>query len=155
MTVKVTELHHHGIRIGPSPGDLEQALAFYRDVLGLLPDPGRPDIPGAPGFWLNVGGDAHPNQIHLIGITGASKYAQGPGKDPTLPHVALAVPDIQETKRELDRLGVSYWTTKGVTGPEAEQVFVLDPFGNIIELHQEGTCRCNSRTVAGAGARMS
>ena len=56
---------------------------------------------------------------------------------------------------ELDRLGVSYWTTKGVTGPEAEQVFVLDPFGNIIELHQEGTCRCNSRTVAGAGARMS
>jgi hypothetical protein len=65
MAVKITELHHHGIRIGPSPGELEKSLTFYRDVLGLSADPGRPDIPGAPGFWLNVGGSAPGGQPGL------------------------------------------------------------------------------------------
>jgi catechol 2,3-dioxygenase-like lactoylglutathione lyase family enzyme len=46
MAVKVLELHHHGIRVGPSTEDLSKALAFYRDVLGLTTDPGRPEIPG-------------------------------------------------------------------------------------------------------------
>jgi catechol-2,3-dioxygenase len=56
--------------------------------------------------------------------------------------VALAVPDIQEAKNELDRIGQAYWSITGVTGPNAEQVFMHDPAGNIIELHQAGTCRC-------------
>jgi hypothetical protein len=57
--------------------------------------------------------------------------------------VALAVPDVQEARQELERLGVSYFVLKGVVGPESEQLFVTDPFGNLIELHQVGTCRCN------------
>ena len=55
MAVKVLELHHHGIRVGPSTEDLNKALAFYRDVLGLTPDPGRPEIPGIPGYWMDLG----------------------------------------------------------------------------------------------------
>ena len=58
------------------------------------------------------------------------------------PHVALAVPDIQEAKAELDRMGVEHWVTRGVVGPESQQIFMYDPFGNMIELHQAGTCRC-------------
>jgi len=27
-------------------------------------------------------------------------------------------------------------------GPESEQIFLRDPAGNMIELHQIGTCRC-------------
>ena len=46
MAVKVLELHHHGIRVKPE--ETEKSLAFYRDVLGLAPDPGRPNIPGIP-----------------------------------------------------------------------------------------------------------
>jgi catechol 2,3-dioxygenase-like lactoylglutathione lyase family enzyme len=139
MAVKVLELHHHGIRIGPSEPEVKQALAFYHDVLGLDPDPGRPRIPTIDGYWMDVGGTA---QIHLMGVDGQSKFAQGPDRDPSRPHVALAVPDVQEARRELDRLGVDYWLTEGVVGPQSQQLFLKDPFGNMIELHQVGSCRC-------------
>ena len=139
MAVKVLELHHHGIRVGPTEADAAKALAFYRDVLGLSPDRGRPHIPTIEGYWMDVGGTA---QIHLMGVDGQSKFAQGPDKDPSTAHVALAVPDIQEAKRELDRLGAEYFVTMGVVGPASQQIFLKDPAGNMIELHQAGTCRC-------------
>ena len=152
MAVKVLELHHHGIRVGPSKSDADRALAFYHDVLGLTPDPGRPHIPTIAGYWMDVGGTA---QIHLMGVSGTSKFAQGPDKDPSHPHVALAVPDIQEAKKELDRLGVDYWFTRGIVGPESEQIFMRDPAGNMIELHQLGTCRCTRVSRPPATAAMS
>jgi catechol 2,3-dioxygenase-like lactoylglutathione lyase family enzyme len=147
MAVKVLELHHHGIRVGATAADADRALAFYQTVLGLGPDGGRPYIADIPGYWLDVGPGA---QIHLISVAGLSRFADGPGRDPAGPHVALAVPDIQEARRELERLGVDYWGLKGVTGPETEQLFVTDPFGNVIELHQAGTCRCKRGSAAGA-----
>ncbi len=146
MPVKVLELHHHGIRVGATEADAGRALAFYRDVLGLAPDEGRPYIADIPGDWMEVGGNG---QIHLISTQGLSRLADGPGRDPAGPHVALAVPDIQEAKRELEQLGVDYWSIKGVTGPDTEQVFMTDPFGNVVELHQAGTCRCNKRQAVG------
>lgn len=152
MAVQVLELHHHGIRVAPDQAGLDKTLTFYRDVLGLQPDAGRPHIPAVPGYWMDVGGTA---QIHLMGARGTSGLAKGPGQDPSLPHVALAVPDIQETKRELDRLGVAYWSMVGITGPQLEQIFLNDPAGNMIELHQVGTCRCNKTAGAGTPGRMS
>src|SRR3989442_576136 len=109
MAIKVLELHHHGIRVGATQEDADKTMKFYADVLGLSHDPGRPTIPTIPGYWMDVGGRA---QIHLMGVNGQSKFAQGPGKDPSLPHVALAVPDIQEARKELDRLGASDLTMK-------------------------------------------
>ena len=50
MAVKVLELHHHGIRVGPSLSDVKKAYGFYHDVLGLDADPGRPVIPTIEGF---------------------------------------------------------------------------------------------------------
>ena len=149
MAVKVLELHHHGIRVGPSEGEVQKALGFYHDVLGLAPDPGRPKIPTLEGYWMDVGGTA---QIHLMGVDGQSKFAEGPGRDPSHPHVALAVADIQEAKAELERMGVDFWVTRGVVGPESQQIFMHDPFGNMIELHQAGTCRCiTANRKAGGG----
>ena len=116
MAVKVLELHHHGIRVGPSPADVKKAYGFYHDVLGLDADQGRPTIPTIDGYWMDVGKTA---QIHLMGVDGASKFAQGPDKDPSRPHVALAVPDIQEAKEELTRMGVDFWVTTGVVGPQS------------------------------------
>ena len=149
MAVKVLELHHHGIRVGPSPEAVATARKFYGDVLGLDHDPGRPTIPTIDGYWMDVGGTA---QIHLMGVDGLSKFAKGPGQDPSHPHVALAVADIQETKKELERLGVEYWVAESVVGPQSQQIFMYDPFGNMIELHQAGTCRCitsNRKPVGG------
>src|SRR2546427_826609 len=101
MAIKVLELHHHGIRVGATQEDADKTMKFYADVLGLSHDPGRPSIPTIPGYWMDVGDRA---QIHLMGVNGQSKFAQGPGKDPSLPHVALAVPDIQEARKELEQL---------------------------------------------------
>ncbi len=148
MAVKVLELHHHGVRVGPAPEDVRKAHDFYTRVLGLTADPGRPVIPTIDGYWMDVGGTA---QIHLMGVDGQSKFARGPGRDPSLPHVALAVPDIQEARRELDRLGVDYWVAESVVGPQSMQIFLHDPFGNMIELHQVDTCRCVVARRAPAG----
>src|SRR5262245_65979962 len=104
MAVKVLELHHHGIRIGAASAEVQRALGFYRDVLGLAFDPGRPFIPSIDGYWMDVGGAA---QIHLMGVDGMSKFAKGPQQDPSRPHVALAVADIQETRRGPDRPGLA------------------------------------------------
>jgi catechol 2,3-dioxygenase-like lactoylglutathione lyase family enzyme len=104
-------------------------------------DPGRPNIPGIPGYWVDVGGRT---QIHLMGVNGASRYARGPGQDPSLPHVAFAVADIVETGAELDRMGTQYWVAEGIVGPQSQQIFMHDPAGNMIELHQAGTCRCQA-----------
>ncbi|HEX2890336.1 VOC family protein [Vineibacter terrae] len=143
MAIKVLEIHHHGVRIGDSDRTLDDLRQFYTGVLGLESDSGRPDIPGIPGMWMNVG---EVGQIHLIGGPSPSRLAQGPGKDPAGPHVALAVADIVAAKVELDRMGVSYWSLQGVTGPEAEQIFLTDPCGNMVELHQADKCRCRLKS---------
>jgi hypothetical protein len=66
--------------------------------------------------------------------------------------VALAVADIQAARKELDSLAVDYWAAESVVGPESLQLFLKDPFGNIIELHQIDTCRCVTSRRKPAGA---
>ena len=149
MAIQVLELHHHGIRVGPSKEDVSTARKFYGDVLGLSHDPGRPEIPTIDGYWMDVGGTA---QIHLMGVEGQSKFAKGPGKDPSLPHVALAVADIQAARKELESQHVEYWAAESVVGPQSLQLFLKDPFGNIIELHQVDTCRCVTSRRPAVGA---
>jgi catechol 2,3-dioxygenase-like lactoylglutathione lyase family enzyme len=143
MSIKVVELHHHGIRIGTTPEEVEKARQFYTEVLGLQTDPGRPNIPTIPGFWMYVGQGEQTAQIHLMGARGMSPMARSEKEDPTLPHVALAVENIQEAREELERRGLWHWRIQGLVGNNSDQVFVQDPFGNVIELHQVGSCRCN------------
>ena len=147
MAIKVLELHHHGIRIGKEDDDVEKARTFYSDVLGLETDGGRPMIPGIPGFWMYVGEGDNTSQIHLMGAVGMSPVARNEKEDPTHPHVALAVEDIQEAKRDLEKRGIWYWQIEGLVGQGSDQIFVRDPFDNIIELHQVGTCRCNKAAL--------
>ena len=147
MAIKVLELHHHGIRMGKEDEDVEKARTFYGDVLGLETDAGRPTIPGIPGFWMYVGEGENTSQIHLMGAVGMSPVARSEKEDPTHPHVALAVEDIQEAKRDLDARGIWYWQIEGLVGQGSDQIFVRDPFDNVIELHQVGTCRCNKAAL--------
>ena len=134
MALKGLELHHHAVRM--RPGLEREHLAFYQDVLGLQPDPGSREIPDVPLFWMDLENDT---QIHMFSVDGVSKYARQPDRDPFAVHVALGVPDIEEAKAELDRLGVEYWRAGR---DESQQVFIDDPSGNRVELHQIGTCRC-------------
>jgi hypothetical protein len=50
----------------------------------------------------------------------------------------------------LTRCGKEYFTINITADTRAEQVFLLDPAGNLVELHQLGACRCTraeSRTA--------
>jgi len=145
MAIRILELHHHAVRVPPSQAEAERSRDFYRDVLGLGTDPGRPDIPGVPGFWVNAGSQS---QVHLMGANGSLVDLDG-GIDPSAPHVAFAVADVAEARAELDRLGIGYRVLQGLVGPGSEQIFLRDPAGNLVELHQAGSCRCTAAARAG------
>ncbi len=100
--------------------DVPAALAFYTEVLGLVPRPDRPDF-GFGGAWL----DAGTQQVHLIEGLAPSNLGQ---------HFALLVDDLDATVAELRSRGI------GVSDPSpvgtSRQAFLTDPAGNAIELHQ-------------------
>jgi catechol 2,3-dioxygenase-like lactoylglutathione lyase family enzyme len=147
MAVEILEIHHTGVRVDDDANLLKATQDFYADVLGLQCDSGRPTIPGIPGAWVNVG---EVGQIHLIGGKQPSPVAKGPGEDPTRPHIAYAVKNIVETRAELDRLGVKYWVIEGLVSPDSTQLFMNDPCGNMVELHQIDKCRCRASNRAKA-----
>src|ERR1700712_3318180 len=62
----------------------------------------------------------------------------------TSPHFALAVSDIVEAKAELESKGMEYYLITGIYGPQGVQLFLLDPQGNMIELHRVDQCRCRA-----------
>ncbi|MFC7049906.1 VOC family protein [Emcibacter nanhaiensis] len=136
MALKIVGIHHHGVRVGDNGESLDDVFDFYTNVLGMNHDKSRPNI--IPGWWMNTGGSG---QIHLMGGELPSPVAKGPGQDPATPHVALAVENVIEAREELDRMGVEYYTANA---GELQQVFVHDPCGNMIELHQFDKCRCTS-----------
>ncbi len=127
--MKVVGILHPALRVDPSDEAIAAAHTFYAGVLGLAVDARRPIVPTFPGFWFQVG----PQQIHIMGARGVSPLAQAADRDPAQPHVALAVDDLQTAKHELTDQGIAFWTVNLVG---AEQVFLYDPAGNLIELQQ-------------------
>lgn len=103
--------------------DLDAALAFYVDQLGLSLAP-RPDF-GFPGAWLALG---RSHQIHLFELPGDEVPAR---RD----HFALEVDDLDAVLAELDAAGVAYRRSAHVPGA-GHQAVVRDPSGNRIELNQ-------------------
>lgn len=136
MPVKVLELHHVGFGVNHAQADA--MLDFYCDVLNLPQDPARWKIPGIYGSWINL-----PNgtQLHILGSEGPSRYAKGPGKDPVSNHIALAVEDVLAAEQELIARGIEYFTLDNVASPSLKQLFLRDPAGNLVELHQSSARR--------------
>jgi class 3 adenylate cyclase len=118
---------------------------FYGEVLGLEADVAAWDRPEE-CLRINAGGSA---QIHLV--TRASRPPVAGEFDHTAPHVALAVASIDDAQAELDRLAVPYRVVHGRLGPDSRRLFLTDPAGNLIELHQQDSCRCTSRARSGLG----
>ncbi|MGH7001966.1 MAG: VOC family protein [Stellaceae bacterium] len=115
--------------------DVDKSREFYEKVVGLKKIP-RPKI-NIPGEWYQLG----ENALHLIG--GEKKRV---GIDPTGPHVAIQVDDIDETKRTLEGLNITYLDAAALMkdlklSPDqmkmvGKQVWVQDPDGNVLELQQ-------------------
>jgi glyoxylase I family protein len=114
--MRATGIHHVSINVS----DVDQAIDFYTDVLGMTVRGDRPEF-GFGGAWL----DAGPQQVHLIEAT----VPEGLGQ-----HVALQVDDLDAVIDELRAEGVDISDASPVgTG---RQAFLSDPSGNLVELHQ-------------------
>lgn len=111
-------MHHVSINVD----DVEAALGFYVDLLGLTVRKDRPNFPFG-GAWLDVGAQ----QVHLIEEKVPTNLGQ---------HFALAVGDLQEVVAELRGKGQD--VTEPVVVGTSMQAFTLDPAGNRVELHQPG-----------------
>jgi catechol 2,3-dioxygenase-like lactoylglutathione lyase family enzyme len=121
--MRITGVLHASVNTSSAADD---TAAFYAEVLGL-PRRDRPEIPGIPGQWFDVG-DV---QLHLVGAPEADH-----GIDPVTHHVCFAVEDLDAAMDELAERGIPV-----VTGAQGDvvQVWFTDPAGNTIELQQDRT----------------
>jgi catechol 2,3-dioxygenase-like lactoylglutathione lyase family enzyme len=102
--------------------DVERSTGFYRDTLGLE----QVSEGGWPEFQLgeNV-------SLYLIDPTNIGQEFTGPHST----HIALRVPDVAETRRELEERGVVFDGEVLDTGV-CHMAFFRDPDGNALMLHR-------------------
>ena len=125
--ITVEGLHHVSLIVA----DTERSLAFYRDLLGLEPDPARPDL-GYPGAWLRIGSQ----QIHLLELPNPDPIEGRPAHGGRDRHVALTVKSLDRLAAGLDALGIPY--TRSRSGRRA--LFCRDPDANAVELIESPSC---------------
>lgn len=112
------DIHHVSVNVV----DVEEARAFYTDVLGGVERDDRPDF-GFGGAWIDFGG----RQLHLIEAPVPAELGQ---------HFAIRVADIRATIEELRGRGVEVSDPSPVA--TNLQAFLKDPAGNGIEIHEVG-----------------
>lgn len=142
MSIKVLELHHVGF--GVTNAVAHAMRHFYADLLQLPVDAARWPIPGIEGCWINL-----PNgtQIHILGSDGPSAYAWDADNDPVSNHIALAVEDVLAAEAEFARRGVTFFALDNVASPSLKQLFIRDPAGNMVEIHQKDARRPGATTA--------
>ena len=115
--MRALAVHHVSINVD----DVDAAIAFYVDVLGLTQRQDRPADLGVDGVWLDAGAQ----QVHLIHAPPPAARGQ---------HFALLVDDLDAAVDELR--GRSVAVSDPVPVGRSRQSFLEDPAGNLIELHQ-------------------
>jgi len=104
--------------------DVERSTRFYAETLGLP--------------WLNEGAQQWPEfqlgenvSLYLMDPTNIGQTFEGPHTA----HVALRVPDVAETRRELEGRGIEFQGEILDTGV-CHMAFFEDPDGNRLMLHR-------------------
>jgi catechol 2,3-dioxygenase-like lactoylglutathione lyase family enzyme len=102
--------------------DMERAKQFYGETLGLeqVSDPGFPEYQ----LGENI-------SVYLLNMEGIGRTFTGPHTA----HIAIRVPDVAETRRELEAKGVEF---EGDTLDTSvcHMAFFRDPDGNALMLHR-------------------
>ena len=109
--------------------DTIRALVFYRDLLGLPVESGRPSL-GFPGAWLIVGDQ----QIHLLEVPNPDPTHGRPKHGGRDRHVAFHVSELEGLRNRLTSAGIPY--TESRSGRSA--LFCRDPDGNALEFIELG-----------------
>ena len=125
---------HPGTRIGHvhlKVADIDRALAFWRDVIGLE----EQQRYGDQAVFLSAGGYHH----HIALNTWESKGGAWPPPGTTgLFHVALLYPDRQALAQALLRLLEAGWPLEGASDHGvSEALYLRDPDGNGVELYRD------------------
>ncbi len=128
--IPITGLAHVGIRVH----DLERSLRFYAlfgfektmgaigpEPVAILEHPSGLEI----NLVLNAPRERAPNVLMDI-----------PDKHAGITHIALRCEDIRSAQARLQAEGIPLSGGPLRLGPQAEAIFVRDPDGNVIELHQ-------------------
>lgn len=112
-------------------GDIDEAIRFYGDLLGLERVE-RPDF-GFPGAWFRAGS----TPVHLT--TGGATPGSAARLRPNESHLAFCVEQgLEQLIARLEQAGVRVWELED--SPAADrQVFLHDPWGNMLELCRYGT----------------
>jgi glyoxylase I family protein len=117
----IAALHHASLLTA----NLPQARHFYEAILGLTPDPKRPNM-SFDGVWYDLAGG---QQIHLMQLpnpeAGLPRPAHG-GRDR---HLAFVASDFTQLTATLSQAGVAY--TLSQSGRQA--LFCRDPDDNALE----------------------
>ena len=132
VPIPVSGLAHIGIRVH----ELERSVRFY-ELLGFTKTVGP--IGPEPVAILD-----HPSGVEVNLVLNAPRATEPnilmdvPDKHPGITHFALLCPDILAAKASLEGAGITLSGGPIRFGPAAQGIFVRDPDGNVIELHQRG-----------------
>ena len=128
--IPIRGLAHIGIRVH----DLERSVRFYA-LLGFTKTLGP--IGPEPVAILD-----HPSGVEINLILNAPKanapniLMDVPDKHAGITHIALHCPDIDAAKASLEAHGITISGGPIQFSPGARGIFVRDPDGNVIELHE-------------------
>ncbi len=116
--MKVYAIDHVQLAIPPNSEDL--ARVFYGEILGLREKPKPEHLAERGGIWFEQG------DLKLyLGVDHNFRPA-------TKAHPGLLVEDLDELIRQCEASGCSIMMGEGVESHR--QVYVIDPFGNRLEL---------------------
>ncbi len=120
----MTQLAHVNIR----STDLEESVAFYRDILGLRPGPAATRPHSNDHVWMS---DEHGNPcIHLQRTDAAAADGR---EHAGMHHLALACSDAENWREKLRSMGIDHQES-AFAGANLVQINLLDPDGVRIEL---------------------
>jgi len=115
---EISGLNHAAIEVN----DLQAAIYFYREVMGLVQLPMPAAVKGIGIRWFDL---KNGQALHLV----ENRKASSPNKA----HFAIAVKDIEPWRTYLKRIGIEIIPPK-VKLYNAERFFLRDPSGNRVEL---------------------
>jgi catechol 2,3-dioxygenase len=143
---------HPATRIGHvhlKVADLDRALAFWRDAIGLEVQQRH----GDQAVFLSAGGYHH----HIALNTWQSKDGAWPPPGTTgLFHVALVYPDRTALAQALKRLLDAGWPLEGASDHGvSEAIYLRDPDGNGVELYRDREEAAWPRDAAGGLAMVT
>ena len=130
--IAIGGLAHVGIRVH----ELERSVRFYQ-LLGFRKTAGP--IGPEPVAVLE-----HPSGLEINLVINApdadapNVLMDVPHKHPGITHIALLCADTMVAKARLAEVGIALSGGPIRFGPLTQAIFVRDPDGNVIELHQRG-----------------